>query len=1406
VAVLYWHNLNATNDGTDRTNYSTDQAGTTPATAGSMLLDDLRFNGTGPGNAANWTIATSGVLDCASLDMTDYTGTVTVGSTAAITVTGDLIIAGAVTGWAGTLVCDRLMDIRSSSNFGVNTSRVQMTLTGGTLRRVAGGAARTLFVDITLSVPTTFNIEGDRVEINGSILGGQSINKIGTREVRFSLVANGRTSDVQSISITAGTLFVFDTANPASIIQGVGGVGGEPSACPITLSGNNAVLRYGCSNSGGVEWGNPLIVAPGIAGAGFLLQGTSNGAGHSCYFPLTLNSDLRIYRGTNVATEVTIFGSADWTGTGTVDPDSGKITGAGRLTVERPNGVAANFDVRLDYQSGARAEHTGGTLITSPTESYWVSCGYRGLTGTISVEFGSGLVEVDRNARFWNAGSTSEIRTITNDILLTGSFTGDSSVPWLNLARVSTNPITVFSGMITVDCPAFRVDTSSGGGNQQHQFTGGVTLLQDTRCIFLGGNGQDLVFASDIAGAFSLSLKALNSGGDIKFSFVQTIPRAYVAESGNGYSVFIDDLTALKSAASIEVLSGGRLWYGIAGETELDGQLLLRQGSIIGFPASGAFLRLNSVGPHEWSAEMADSNSARGTEIRLPTDGTVVEFNPASSPIPTPMWRITGDVDFQTANPSTTSIRPGQNDTGTLPAGVPTMFLERGKTLTIDAPLILSMYRSNGEPTGAAGLATIAGTGRLVFSQPNGWSVPSSYGLAEFDINVSFAGTDPTTAYTVTGFVGLRDIRTESSTVNLTVTFASCEVHGNFYPYTSIAGGVGNTTIRWSGTSLVKGHYYQRQDQSFPSGLHRTEILSGAVLTVEGDFRPCSNIVGGPGVLNSRSMQVFAAGSWTLTLKGNIFFRGAQATVFELFYPLNGTGYAVPGKVILDLADNDINVSDEYSGIVADVEIVNASGLPREVTVSTGAWWFNTTVVSGDDITLNLTQDAYGFNISSTGANNTLIFPSYADTGYSWNWKFSGVPAFGGIDLRGFATVDTSASTFFGIYPESATEWWFDGANFALIDLYSYVMTAPTRFRDDFSAGLLRTRPSLGADIQIEGVLTARDVITSGSAGAPGATLTTTGTLIVTGELDLRIPGSTNPSYDVRILGNVEYRPRGAGMLRILDFGGVAAGIPPLVVRREAAVFPGDEPMYGVSLAVYPLIQGSTLLIRNESATQLLQFILGSDVQFVSVTTEQASTGPVALDFNGQDLRTPIADFHPDLGIVAPAGSSLVMVSTGVPATLRGPLSALPEVQHRATHGLVLLGDLVTAAYLQTFAPVGVFNPAGFDVTASGVVAILEGSIDLVGLVGVRFTADLFTVAGVDMNPAGVWYVDSTQAPVAALMTLGDSDASGSGAQGNATAAVNDGGNINWNFGLSSLVSVSRATLGLGLGLGLTNE
>ena len=313
----------------------------------------------------------------------------------------------------------------------------------------------------------------------------------------------------------------------------------------------------------------------------------------------------------------------------------------------------------------------------------------------------------------------------------------------------------------------------------------------------------------------------------------------------------------------------------------------------------------------------------------------------------------------------------------------------------------------------------------------------------------------------------------------------------------------------------------------------------------------------------------------------------------------------------------------------------------------------------------------------------------------------------------------------------------------------------------------------------------------------------------------VRPPGANDTNVtitrklDPRVMSSsVVVNPRGAGTLRLLDFASKA--LPNTKIVREAAAFAGDEALYGISTTASadPGEFGGVVTVQNESATIPMTFIIGGDQRFTSLVTRQLAAASVTVDFNGLDVRLEDLDFTPATVITAPVGSSLFMDRPDVEAAIiSAPLAVLPEIFHAAAGGLRLDSDVVTVAYRQIDAGIGELDTQGNDIDATtGPVFILDGSVDEANLPGTRFSGQDFQVRGVNMSAPAPWFVDSVNPPLAELMVLGNSDASG-GATGTTVVVVDGGGNVNWAFPISLIGSgAPKGGLGIGIGIGLARR
>ena len=297
--------------------------------------DDLRFDGSGAGGDDDWSLATEDELFCNSIDFQGsfYTGTVTVGENAGIEVTGTIrdLRGGTFTAWEGDLRCQNILDMNKEIGNSGNPLRLvlrDLNSVGCELSwpTSIGGSNKTWHFDtirclhpLTLNQPNQPGNFDRRQTLNGQITGNQPVIKTGGGQL--ALTGSG---DIASVDIQAGTLFVSQSAAAATQLQGLNGT--DAASCTITITGADCTLRYGCGNNGSVEWGNPLVVDAGATNARLHFQGTGNSAQQDIFFPVTMNADLWLTRGSNVNAVVEVWSAARFTalsGAGTLTPMRG---------------------------------------------------------------------------------------------------------------------------------------------------------------------------------------------------------------------------------------------------------------------------------------------------------------------------------------------------------------------------------------------------------------------------------------------------------------------------------------------------------------------------------------------------------------------------------------------------------------------------------------------------------------------------------------------------------------------------------------------------------------------------------------------------------------------------------------------------------------------------------------------------------------------------------------------------------------------------------------------------------------------------------------------------------------------------------------------------------------------------
>lgn len=390
MATLYWHNLNADNDATERSNYSTDQAGTVAATAGSMAADDLRFDGTGTGAGDNWVIPVAGTVEASTIDFTNHpllVGTedliIPANQSTIIATTITNLGAGRVSvpaaGLGGIMRANAVSFSLSMGRIGGASNRITIEYTGLTPKCSVSGSGNIIYAressvldDSTIEFESTAS--GEVQYRNGLMFaapGGQ-LRKTGAGHLRHQGGRSGY-ANIGSVDIEAGELGIGtwdDNGDPTGFDPV------DPTGVPITFSANTGLQLEASNNN--IFWGLNLQIPALATGARVRFSGgpqtIASGSILNAQEDVTLEHPLN----TRVALSPT-------------------FSGPGKLTLEYSgNGTSIyRIDTGSPISNQINVVTTGGTasrrLELSPGTEITAALGAGVLNGPVTLETGSKL-------------------------------------------------------------------------------------------------------------------------------------------------------------------------------------------------------------------------------------------------------------------------------------------------------------------------------------------------------------------------------------------------------------------------------------------------------------------------------------------------------------------------------------------------------------------------------------------------------------------------------------------------------------------------------------------------------------------------------------------------------------------------------------------------------------------------------------------------------------------------------------------------------------------------------------------------------------------------------------------------------------------------------------------------------
>ena len=430
---------------------------------------------------------------------------------------------------------------------------------------------------------------------------------------------------------------------------------------------------------------------------------------------------------------------------------------------------------------------------------------------------------------------------MTNDFILTGGFTNEDDIPTFLVARNSGNPTSIFTGLITVQCPEWRLNTGSGGNDQNHQFTGGIALEQTTKLLFSGSNNQDLYIQCPItvdAPGYTFTLKTTSGGEgeDIYLETGVTLPAdlAFEVEGVNNddSGLVIDTSLTFASTNPLTIKSGARLIINTQLTTQ--GTFTAEDGSLIDI--NNRF-RCNSP-----VASFYNDWGDRNGELWLEDSAgpMVVNLNGDNVDRDWPDVQIRADVLMQRgigAQDALPVIRSRE------------LWFNGTRTLTLGANVVLGFRSGADFRRTALNDSTINGNGRILLV-PNvtGYIVPEEPGAVpvgdglQLNVNVtissSASATVPTDAiYTLRNQSQLKALELDNDAATWTLIAQDLTME-TLIRDTNIDGG-NDAILQFSGAINITTIWCMGDDAQFTAGgVHRVEFLDASVVTVTGEFRP----------------------------------------------------------------------------------------------------------------------------------------------------------------------------------------------------------------------------------------------------------------------------------------------------------------------------------------------------------------------------------------------------------------------------------------------------------------------------------------------------------------------------------------------------------------------------------------
>lgn len=433
---------------------------------------------------------------------------------------GTMIMSGASSYGAGTIISAGTISISADNNLGVTASGV--SLNGGTLK-TTNTTALTDTHAITVSSASTINIAGTGAGQAGRVILNTANTLLGS--AALSVTGSGALDSAGG----AGVLVL----NPSSTYSGNITLqnGGLIEVGNSSAVGAGAALTLGANSGLAVNTGVTLSNAITVSSSSSVLS-FGNGNAGIVSGPITLNADLTVglrdWYNLATARSGKISGAIGGTGALTVDPGT---TSGGVLTLT----AASNYSGLTTINSGATLQLGDGTT---------------GNDGTIAST--SGIT--DNGSLIYNRfGTATSDRVVSGSGTLTKSGVGTQTLTGANTYSGTT---TIIGGVLNAGAPE-TPGTSGPLGSSAAANAGSI--------VFGGGTLQfSAANTNDYSGRFSTAgnqpIKADTNGQNVTFATALTSVGGTLAKSGVGTLTLTGgnsyDATTI-SAGTLQIGGGG---------------------------------------------------------------------------------------------------------------------------------------------------------------------------------------------------------------------------------------------------------------------------------------------------------------------------------------------------------------------------------------------------------------------------------------------------------------------------------------------------------------------------------------------------------------------------------------------------------------------------------------------------------------------------------------------------------------------------------------------------------------------------------------------------------------------------------------------------------------------------------